>query len=116
MNRYYEELQTRLKKRRSDGWTNQRMAELAETSQTHINRLLNGDAEQFAKVAFGTLLRLFPSFFAPCLEPRTGTPLTADEIKLILDYRASSPEGRELVRGLAANAAASARGEKSSVG
>ena len=44
MNRYYEELQTRLKKRRSDGWTNQRMAELGDTSQAHINRLLNGNA------------------------------------------------------------------------
>ena len=116
MKKYFEALQNLLKARRSAGQTNQHIADIAGCTQQHINRLLNRNPELFGKVKLETLLRLFPSFFAPCLEPRTGTPLTAEEVKLILDYRASSPEGRELVRGLAANAAASARGEKSSVG
>ena len=60
MNRYYEELQTRLKKRRSDGLTNERIGEKYGISHSHANRLLNGDPAQFGSLKFATILRMFP--------------------------------------------------------
>ena len=76
MDEYYQLLQDLLKQRRAGGQTNQQMADVADTSHQHINRLLNGKPEQFGKVKLETLLRLFPSFFAPCLNGGATTNLT----------------------------------------
>ena len=76
MDEYYHLLQDLLKQRRAEGQTNQQMADVADTSHQHINRLLNGKPEQFGKVKLETLLRLFPSFFAPCLSGGVKTTLT----------------------------------------
>lgn len=75
MDDYYQILQELLKQRRSNGETNQRIADTAGVKQPHINRLLNGDASQFGKVKLETLLKLFPAFFAPCLSGGAKTTL-----------------------------------------
>lgn len=56
----YTQLQNELKSRSIKGMTNRELALQANTSQPHINRLLNGDAEQLAKLKVETFLELFP--------------------------------------------------------
>lgn len=56
----FERLQQLLRDRRNQGETNEAIAKSADTSQQHINRLLNGSPEQFEKLKFGTVLKLFP--------------------------------------------------------
>ena len=56
----FDELQQLLRDRRKNGETNQAIAKSADTSHQHINRLLNGSPELFAKLQFGTVLKLFP--------------------------------------------------------
>lgn len=56
----YTQFQNELKSRSIKGMTNRELASQANTSQPHINRLLNGDAEQLAKLKVETFLELFP--------------------------------------------------------
>lgn len=56
----YTQFQNELKSRSIKGMTNRELALQANTSQPHINRLLNGDAEQLAKLKVETFLELFP--------------------------------------------------------
>ena len=56
----YTQLQNELKSRSIKGMTNRELALQANTSQPHINRLLNGDAEQLSKLKVETFLELFP--------------------------------------------------------
>lgn len=76
MDEFYQILQELLRQKRAEGQTNQCIADVANTSQQHINRLLNGDAAKFGKLKFETLLRLFPAFFAPCISGGVKTTLT----------------------------------------
>jgi transcriptional regulator with XRE-family HTH domain len=66
----YAALQDLLRKKRARGATNQEMAGAADISQPHINRLLNGPAENLGKVKLETLVRLFPQEFARVAETR----------------------------------------------
>jgi len=56
----FDRLQRILKERRDNGETNEEIARTAEISHQHVNRLLNGSPDQFAKLQFGTILKLFP--------------------------------------------------------
>ncbi len=56
----YEKFQQILRERRNQGETDEAIARTANTSHQHINRLINGSPEQFAKVKFETMLKLFP--------------------------------------------------------
>lgn len=60
MDNIYSYLQSVIRQRSASGITNREMANQANTSQQHINRLLNGDAEQLAKLKVETFLELFP--------------------------------------------------------
>ncbi len=56
----YSNLQQKLRDERNSGETNQTMADKAGISQSHMNRLLNGDAGQIGSLKFDTVLKLFP--------------------------------------------------------
>ena len=60
MDNIYSYLQSVIRQRSASGITNREMANQANTSQQHINRLLNEDAEQLAKLKVETFLELFP--------------------------------------------------------
>ena len=56
----FENLQDILRRRRENGETNQSMADSCGLSQTHINRLLNGDAKLIDGIHLAAAYKLFP--------------------------------------------------------
>lgn len=59
----YQSFQAPLRQMSRDGMTNREIAEKAGMSQSYVNQLLNGDAEQFGKVRIDMLIDLFPDVF-----------------------------------------------------
>jgi transcriptional regulator with XRE-family HTH domain len=59
----YQSFQAQLRQMSRDGMTNREIAEKAGMSQSYVNQLLNGDAEQFGKVRIDMLIDLFPDVF-----------------------------------------------------
>lgn len=60
MKEFFERLHSDLKSRSLHGMTNRELALMANISQQHINRLLNGPPSQLGKLRAETLLELFP--------------------------------------------------------
>ena len=92
----FENLQDILRRRRENGETNQSMADSCGLSQTHINRLLNGDAKLIDGIHLAAAYKLFPFLFR---DTSTLTPpaLSDAESRLLAAYRQADASERRML-------------------